>query len=305
MGVKEQASDACIYIRIMKYCFIILISITGLFMAKAQSMQDEVLIAGRKQTMHSRVLNEERTYWIQLPVGYDEPAQRDTHYPVIYLLDGELNFMATAGIRSFLNRRPFSSFPEVILVGVGNTQRTRDLTPTAAVSKKGGATLENSGGGEKFINFLEEELIPKIEATYRVDTRRVLVGHSFGALLAIHILLHHPQLFTDYLALDPSFWWDDEHLLKEADALLESKKIQGKRLYLARAGKEQKAPADLAAEDAKSLQWQFKDMLSRHEGNGLQWTYENFEHETHGTITLFGTYYGLRWLFPEKKKQRH
>lgn len=256
---------------------------------------DSLLVIGQKAQLYSQELEEHRNYWIHLPAGYDQSLHQE--YPVLYLLDGEQNFATTVGILAFLDRGPRAQFPKAIVVGIVNTDRTRDFTPTKAVSVKGNATLENSGGGERFIRFLERELIPHIEGHYRTSEKKVLIGHSFGGLLTIHTLLHHPELFTDYLALDPSFWWDDQRLLKESGLLLAG--IKGNiSLYLARAGAHLPDEKQIPAEDARQWQLDFADILAQHhEENSLQWEYRNFEDETHGSIFLVGTYNGLKYLF--------
>jgi predicted alpha/beta superfamily hydrolase len=257
---------------------------------------DSLLVIGKKEQLYSSVLQESREYWIHLPSGYDDNQHKDERYPVIYLLDGEQNFIPMVGIHAFLNRGPRARFPKVIVVGICNTDRTRDFTPTPSVSVKGQATMENSGGGEKFIAFLQQELIPHVESRYRTGEKRVLIGHSFGGLLTMHILLHHSALFTDYLALDPSFWWDDQHLLKESDRLLSNLKLNGVKLYLGRAAKDH-SRGSLRKEDAKELLPDFRDILAKHKQSGLQWEYRDFEGETHGSLFLSGTHYGLRYLF--------
>ncbi|MEH0153513.1 alpha/beta hydrolase-fold protein [Limibacter armeniacum] len=281
----------------MKKLFLSLILIGAVNLGFAQST-DSVLVLGKKQQLHSKILNENRDYWVSLPTGYT--SEESKQYPVIYLLDGEQNFKTTVGIHAFLDRGPRAHFPEVIIVGINNTNRTRDLTPTKAVSVRGNATKENSGGGENFIAFLQQELIPEIENRYRTSEKRVLIGHSFGGLLTVHTLLHHPALFTDYLALDPSFWWDDQLLLSQSDTLISKLSLQGTKLYFARAGKHA-SRRKVAHEDAKALQADFTEILEKNKASGLQWKYQNFENESHGSIFLTGTYYGLQYLFSDIK----
>lgn len=273
-------------------CFIILQII--LFMApldgKAQKA-DSVLKAGKKYQLYSTILHENRAYWVHLPAGYHQPKNADKHYPVIYALDGEWSFMPTVGMRSSLGGGRHHPIPETIIVGVINTNRTRDLTPSKAVSMRGRATLKNSGGGERFIYFMRDELMPQIDQQYRTASVRVLMGHSFGGLMVIYTLFHHTRLFTDYIALAPSFWWDDQRLLRQANRFLSEKEYAGIELYVAKAGTKKGSRFNTEEE----VQSTFYDKLKQYSDNGLQWRYERYEEETHGTVFMIGSYYGLKY----------
>lgn len=111
------------------------------------------MVIGKKNQLFSHVLKEERTIWIHLPERYDDTSKENEHCPVIYVLDAELNFLTTMGVQAALYRGGRSHIPDAILIGIQNTDRTRDLTPMPAISKRGQATLENSGGGEQFTSF--------------------------------------------------------------------------------------------------------------------------------------------------------
>lgn len=73
-----------------------------------------------------------------------------------------------------------------------------------------------SGQADRFLDFLEKELIPHIDRNYRTYPHRIIAGWSFGGLLATHALIHRPEIFDAYLAISPSLWWDEELLLAEA-----------------------------------------------------------------------------------------
>ena len=106
------------------YIFLIL-----LLLPLTMRSQEDICI-GKKQSLHSAVLNEERNYWIHLPSGYEQDTTK--RYPVIYLLDGDAFFHSLVGIsRTFTTVRG-KYLPESIIIGVLNVNRTRDLTPTAS-----------------------------------------------------------------------------------------------------------------------------------------------------------------------------
>src|SRR5258708_22961042 len=157
---------------------------------------------------------------------YHTPSDPDSNarsgrYQVICLLDAAANFKPLAGMMEFLSAGIDDGsveIPEMIIVAIDNTDRTRDLTPTHTLrmpgSDKEESYLQSSGGGDHFIRFLEKELIPHIDTNYRTANYRILIGHSFGGLTAINIFLHHTALFNAYIAIDPSLWWDQQYLLR-------------------------------------------------------------------------------------------
>lgn len=172
---------------------------------------------GIETKIKSQIVNEDRTILISVPEGYQTYQQ--TSYPVIYILDGETNFNYLASVYHYLSREPFGILPQAILVGILNTDRTRDLTPTAVsvaggLSGKKSKTSSTSGGNPAFMNFVSKELFPFIEKAYRSNGYKVLVGHSFGGLAAINNLLTAP-LCNAYIANYPSLWWDNELLIRK------------------------------------------------------------------------------------------
>lgn len=118
----------------------------------------------------------------------------------------------------------------MILVGISNaTHRTRDLTISEITEKYGNSFPEENGQAENFTAFLEEELFPFIDQKYPVTTYRTLIGHSYGGLFTLNTLVKHPDLFTNYLAIDPSLDWDAQKLLKESKVKLAQNNYAGKK----------------------------------------------------------------------------
>jgi predicted alpha/beta superfamily hydrolase len=93
------------------------------------------------------------------------------------------------------------------------TDRTRDLTPTHADIKNPDGTVTafpTSGGADRFLDFIQTELIPEIEKRYRTAPYRIFAGRSLGGLLAIHALFTRPDLFNAYIAVSPSSPWRNQ-----------------------------------------------------------------------------------------------
>lgn len=270
--------------------FLILVIAEGCTSSEPPANSDKIEI-GRKRRIYSTVLDEDREYWIYLPEDYDDTTYAPYSYPVLYLLDGDRHFHSLTGIQEFLSRGPYASLPEMIIVGVLNTDRTRDLTPTRHHDSE---LFPGNGGGERFMEFIEKELMPATAADYRTNGYRILVGHSFGGLTALHTLLTQPDLFNAYVAIDPSVWWNDRYLLKKARRTLDSLDLTGKVLYLAQADKRM-LPQDTSTEHERMIR-AFKATLDQAH-NGLRWDYCFFENEDHGTVPLPAEYSGLRFIY--------
>src|SRR5690606_31756899 len=164
---------------------------------------------GACAVLRAEILGEARPYLVYTPPGYDAGDQR---YPVIYLLDGDAHFHHATGVAAFLAAQ--NRMPPAIVVGIANTDRSRDLTPTRQPQPP------TSGGADRFLEFLASELIPRIERDYRTAPLRILVGHSFGGLFAVHALISRPELFDVHIAASPSLQWDGELMAKRLEPLL-------------------------------------------------------------------------------------
>ena len=173
-------------------------------------------------SLKSTVLGEDRIIFVRTPQTYERNVQR---YPVLYLTDAEAQMDHTITTIDFLSRN--GRMPEMIVVGISNTDRTRDLTPTnGTMNNPGGRPFRfpTSGGADKFLKFIETELIPSIEADYRTQPYRVFAGHSFGGLFALHALLTRPEVFNAYIAVSPTFPWDNSLPQREAEAFFKERK---------------------------------------------------------------------------------
>lgn len=141
---------------------------------------------------------------VALPENYT-PSRK---YPTLYVLDAALDFDLTA---LECERQARAHHREgILVVGIGwGHDRLDDYTPTPSNI--------GSGGADKFIRFIETELIPWIESDYHAAasrTARGILGHSAGGLLVGHSFTNHNRVFASYLCLSPSFWYDDAIVLR-------------------------------------------------------------------------------------------
>lgn len=172
---------------------------------------------GREYSFESATLDERRSLFVYLPQGYR--ADSSHLYPVVYLLDGgpEEDFIHLAGLLQFYAFPWIDNVPACILVGIANVDRRRDFTyPTANADDR--RDFPTAGGSERFREFLRAEAMPLVDSLFPHAPRRVLIGQSLGGLFAAETLLRSPHLFTDYLIVSPSAWWDDGSLLERVPA---------------------------------------------------------------------------------------
>jgi predicted alpha/beta superfamily hydrolase len=195
--------------------------------------------------------------------------------------------------------------PPLIVVGIPNTNRTRDLTPTHAdQTNPQGVVVQaepTSGGGDKFLEFIQTELFPEIEKRYPVQPYRIFAGHSLGGLLAIHALIAHPDMFNAYIAVSPSLQWDNQHTLHQAQQFFAKQKELNKTLFFS-LGNEGATPNPMG-EGFEQLQKLFtastpKSFLVRS---------ARYPDEDHGSTTFLAHYAGLRtvfdgWVMPDDPK---
>lgn len=263
----------------------LLLPLLLLFIGFATAQESQPLTIGTIQKLHSQVLNEDRTLNIYLPPAYDASKA----YPVIYLLDGSMNedFLHVAGLVQFFNLQ--FKMPETIFVGIANVDRKRDFTFHTDL-KDLQKDYPTTGHSDKFIAFVETELLPYIEKNYKTNGTKYLMGQSLGGLLASEILLYKPQLFTHYFIVSPSLWWDDESLLKKAPALWNAQPDREQFVYLSVGAGEHKVMVRDAQDFYKVLQQGNKKKTK------IAWNLMGAEN--HATILHRSLYDGLLQLFP-------
>jgi len=268
---------------------------------KGSTEKNTDIVFGHKDVIHSNILEEDREIWIHLPESAMDDSKKMSKYPVLYLLDGDAHFYSVTGmIKQLSTTNGNTVSPEMIVVGIPNTNRTRDLTPTHTMD--GDST---SGGGKNFLNFIEKELIPYVENKYPVSDYRTFVGHSFGGLLVVDALVDRPNLFTNYVAIDPSLWWDDQELLKRATTVLSSTKLDNKALYVGVANtmkegmniQDVKNDTTEATKHIRSI-LQFVKTTESLQDNGLLFNWKYYENDSHGSVPLIAEYDALHFLFP-------
>ena len=266
-------------------------------MSFGYAQKDNRIVIGKTEVIHSSVLGEDRTIQVHVPQG--EPGQR---YPVLYVLDGEDHFESAVAITEQLS----GVFPQLIVVGIENTVRQRDMTPDKGHVGKILSEGESarSGGGGNFMSFFEKDLIPYVDGHYPTAPYRVITGHSLGGLAVINAFFNHTALFNAYIANDPSLWWDDQDWIKAAEKSAVTKDFSNRRLFVAIANNIPagydihsilKDKTGLAPVTQAVLP--FVSFLRETKLKGLDWSSKFYENERHGTVELNGEYDALRYIF--------
>ena len=248
----------------------------------------EPIVIGETLTISSKILDEERTILVSTPPGYDGTKQA---YPVLYMTDGDQHLTHTRGTVDFLASNGL--MPQVIIVGVTNTDRTRDLTPTHVASRTiDGNVFESptSGGAATFLDFFEQELFPYVDANYRTLPLRLFAGHSFGGLFALDAVFTRPTMFAAVIAASPSLNWDDALPLRQAASFVKDRAELNAALFIAMANEEEGDPRPTRLD-------RLEQVFEEASIDGFSWQVMRMPDETHGSMPLRAHYWGLRFVF--------
>lgn len=290
----------------MKTLNLILLLCTFSSCLYAQS--DIKLNIGNIETIESEILGEERKVWVYLPDDGPGNIFGKKTYPVVYLLDGASHFLSVSGMIQQLSSVNGNDFcPKMMVVGIINTNRDRDLTPSKGdpghpyVSENRAAS---SGGGAKFMAFVEKELMPFIDSNYPTEPYKMLVGHSFGGLTVLNTFLHHTHLFNSYISIDPSMWWDNEKLLKEFQNTEMDERFNKKALFMSIANNMKegteletiKNDTTFDSEHTRSILKLDNHLKSKATGT-FRYQSKFYKNEDHGSVPFISEYDGLRYIF--------
>lgn len=260
-------------------------------------LKGESIKIGKKFTLHSGILNEDRQYCVYLPPSYEDKKFPAKRYPVLYLLDGDIYFLSASGMVHHMcggDDAEIIQIPELIVVAVLDKDRRKDFTPSHTLKDYDGRenpNLASSGGADAFLKFLKEELIPQIGSQYRTVPYRILMGHSLSGLFVVNTFLEQPSLFQAYLAFDPSIWWDDQLLAREAKKVLPQATDLRNSFYLC-----------TVHHGSDSIKWdisleEFAALLKTNASPQLRSKFQRFDSEDHSTVGLMGLYEGLLFTF--------
>jgi uncharacterized protein len=255
----------------------------------AQRPAPPVSLANTEQlSLTSKKIGQKYDLLVSLPEDYTKSGRS---YPVLYVLDG-WHFPLMAFLQD--NNQFSNRMRPVIIVNVSQglgpdvmALRARDFTPTKASPEP------TSGGAPAFLDFLEHEVIPFVDRTYRtIPSDRGLLGHSYGGLFAIYVLEQRPALFQRIVAASPYLGWDNRLLLTEAQKRL---RTLPKPIELDLSAGDDDLPGLAAATEA------FAKLLGELKLAGLDYRFTLYPGQNHNSVRLVSFPAGLYWVYrPEK-----
>ncbi|WP_306016188.1 alpha/beta hydrolase [Oceanicaulis sp. MMSF_3324] len=236
-----------------------------------------------------------RTYpvHVALPPGYE--AEDETLFPVLIANDGPYAFPIAA--QSLSVPMNTGALEPAIVVAIGYAEgddqmvsRMRDYTPTV---DEAWSAFE-LGEADAYADFIAKDVLPFLEATYRVDpSSRTLVGHSAGALFGSWILLNRSDLFQNYILISSAWFWDDALMLAQEQAYANDHEDLQANVYIA-VGSDERPPYSpfpwVETHDA------FVQQLQGRGYQGLQLEHEVIDGALHETVFPQGLIRGAQWL---------
>jgi len=259
----------------MKALFTFILLITYSFTNHAQT---SALHLGERHTFESTILKETRAYEVYLPKDYTS-TQGNT-YPVLYVMDGDYNFQFITGVVDMLTES--GKIPSLIVVSIGDkgTKKYRNYCrPTVGGTANGAADM--------FMDFIQTELKIAIKKYYRASGYSMIMGHSMGGLFTTNYWLTHPADFNDYIAIDPSLWWNDYEIAPRADSLLASREAIGANIYLS-----------LASTKGMGVLG-FVGVLDKYYSNQKDWHFNHYKNDNHGSVALPSIKFALENIFED------
>lgn len=249
----------------------ILIIILVIFSTINVSFGQEINI-GYKDSLQSTILQENRPLSIYLPPSYfSKPEQ---NYPVLYILDGEYNFLYVSGILE-LQAGMAENIPEMILVAISG-KGSKNYKENCKPFVQG---IQDSGNANQVLQFIEKELTPYIDSKYRTLDYKILSGHSIGGLFIINAALKKPTLFNNYIAISPSLWWEKNAINTVAKNIYESKSPIKPNVYVS-----------LANEKGMGVK-KFLKLV------GPEFQFKQFENENHNSVGVPTYEWALQDIF--------
>jgi predicted alpha/beta superfamily hydrolase len=244
-----------------------------------QAISAEDVIVGQRIRIPSSSFGTERSFLVHLPDGYEDG---DDRYPVLIVAGGGY-FVPATGVAT--NLAGDGRIPEVILVAVPIEDWVGEFTYTEA--RDTASVYASSGGADRLRRFLSDEVIPYLDATYRTQPLRILVGHSLGGLFAVETMTRYPDLFRVTIAISPSLFYNDGEWVDGLPAYLRDPRSSAQVLYLALASETSIPP----------YMEQAIDVLERHAPSSFTHAFQAFPEESHVSVAIPALFQGLKRAF--------
>ena len=221
-------------------------------------------------TIQSHQVGELRTINVWTPDNY---KTNNDSLPVLYMPDGGIKEDFPHIANTIAKLITENKIKPLILVGIENTQRRRDLSGTTEIAKDK-EIAPVVGGSEKFRAFIKDELFPEINKRYRTTSEKSIIGESLAGLFIMETLFLTPEMFDNYIAFVPSLWWNNHYLVRTAKEHLSKLPPPEKRLWF----------AGSKAKDISTYTKELAYILKKENFANIKWTYSDEPKEKHVTI---------------------
>lgn len=229
---------------------------------------------------------------VSLPLHYS--ADDTLRYPVLYILDGNIGFPIAHSVRSAMDIT--RSLENLIIVGIEYdvdrimarffANRWKDFTisndpaadnhPAFLIPSGLSEGDKSSGGASDFLIVLKNEILPFIDAEYKITGERGITGHSLGGLFVSYALFKAPGLFSRYGINSPSFWWGSGEIFNIEKSFSEQHQDLSAQVFL--------SVGSMEGESMTSGMTAFADSLNSRNYDGLKLTAHIFEDEGHMSV---------------------
>lgn len=281
--IKSFLSSKITLATVVFFATAVVTLVISIYLYERPNFSDNVVVSD----FESEILGEQRQLIVHLPESYALDPSR--HYPVMYVLDGTSQDIHTAFSAALMAR--IDLMPEIIVVGLPNTSgpnRQRDYTPPFMPMD-----LEDPdrgpGEGDRFLSFIRQEVMPRIESEYRTTGCRMIAGNSRGGLLVAYSLIHEPTLFSARFSHSPALWREDEMMVDRLTDFLKSGGHEPSFFYMSMG--ENEVEKMISAFELAS------DSLTRHARPPLRWQAEFTSGAHHGNNAVRATPKGLHAFY--------
>ena len=247
-----------------------------------QVKQVNSLLFGKKYTIYSKILKENRTILVYDPNEGLKPKKK-IERPVIYVLDGNDHYV---NIISLLLSLDGESLPKMIVVGITQNDRDKDLS---------------SEGFSQFSSYIENEIMSYIDSNYMTSDNNILIGHSLGGLFTMSTFLQKSNMFSSYISIDP--YLINQNIPSQYVELSETSNFKNKSLYISIA---RTFPDNLTLEeavndtsDSTKMVREIVSLVNRIDANQkeLHFKCDYFDDKGHMSVPNISIHNGLKFIF--------
>lgn len=254
----------------MKYIIFNFLFLISVLSACSNAQPNDPIPEHDSFKIQSQQLGEERTINVWVPADY---KTKTDSLPVMYMADGGINedFPHIANTLEKLIKE--NKIKPIILVGIENTERRRDLTGFTEIEKDK-EIAPVVGGSNQFRAFIKDELFPEINSRYRTTAEKSIIGESASGLFVMETFFLTPEMFDNFMAFDPSLWWNNHYLVRTANEHLAKFQNTEKRIWF----------AGSKTKDISPFTKELAEIFKSENRPNLKWKYADEPKEKHNTI---------------------